>query len=900
MNYRHRLGTRITKIIGSFMTIAFVFVAFAHGQSCHLLPGWNPSTLADGASRTGYQIPAATYTQSCADSVGIITCVSWSIANNLGNVYPYASCTPHIWGNCTTPIAALHLDYKTLYKANHNSLTQTCQQLSQSLQCLDSHFTWGITPSLYTFASCTDQPRSQCVDNRTSPASYKDHGETLIGYTAKFSIPGDGTTCALRKKTLTCTNGNWLWGNQSSLFTGCIDSGSFQGCANQRNNTIIPHGSSVNAYTSPQSVGTWTCTTVLRPLSCTNGIWSGNGTAQQNGLYSWCVQANTAPCANIIDGTGTVLHGTFITKYTHPLANQTNNESCSAWKVPFQCVNGNRVGGSAGIYTWCQTVTSWSCLDDRSHQYIPHLQFIYGYTSQTPTSTLGCDGVKKQLLCKNNLRYTSGTQVNQSTLYGSCSSCILPRWTPLAEWNFVTWYSSTWASLPKKCAVNYAERLTCTNGVIGWNWQTYNNSGCIDEYLFNGVDLTINESVGLPGQENIDGGVIAQWSSPQIGIVFKNKWDTVFDGTAAAWFLTCMRVEKNLPVYTSNPITSLVVNTWTKVGVNIRISSLFTQSITTKNLKCTIDTSKLTNTINSNAPDNIAVPGNNIWSWSFEVVEASRFDLALSKSIESISKNLESAEGAKWAQWLQNFLYNKIMNVVVPIVIVLWILSAILWFYKIMFSTEDTATKEWTRYIIYGVIGILLIMSAKFIGQNVYDILINPDIKWNVIAVDLYNNILYPFIKFAIYLVLGAMFVILVTRVITFLFGTDADAQKKAGTLIWWNVISMIIIIGAKQIVEAIYGTQQNVVKDITNLWEVGSGILENKNIPILYQVINYALWMASLVILVIIIVQTVKLLMKPDDPAQVKSIKSSLLYMFIGILVLGAGYLIVNFAIIN
>ncbi|MCX6823684.1 MAG: hypothetical protein NT085_00960 [candidate division SR1 bacterium] len=334
----------------------------------------------------------------------------------------------------------------------------------------------------------------------------------------------------------------------------------------------------------------------------------------------------------------------------------------------------------------------------------------------------------------------------------------------------------------------------------------------------------------------------------------------------------------------------------------IRSSSLFTQSTTTKTLKCTIDPSKLTNTILSTAPDNIAVLGNNIWSGSFEVVEASRFDLALSKSIETISKNLDSAEGAVGAQGLQNFLYNRIMNVVVPLVIIIGILSAILGFYKIMFSTEDTATKEGTRYIIYGVIGIILIMSAKFIGQNVFDLL-NPasgQIKGFEIASGLYDKIIYPFIKFAIYLVLGAMFVILVTRVITFLFGTDADAQKKAGTLIGWNVISMIIIIGAKQIIEAIYGTQQAVVKDITNLGEIGSGVLANKNIPILYQVINYALGMASLVILVIIIVQTVKLLMKPDDPAQVKSIKNSFLYIFIGILVLGAGYLIVNFAIIN
>ena len=220
-----------------------------------------------------------------------------------------------------------------------------------------------------------------------------------------------------------------------------------------------------------------------------------------------------------------------------------------------------------------------------------------------------------------------------------------------------------------------------------------------------------------------------------------------------------------------------------------------------------------------------------------------------------------------------------------------------------MFSTDDTAVKEWTNYIIYGVIGIIVIMSAKFIGQNVFDIL-NPatgEIQWFKVASDLYNNILYPFIKLAIYLVLGAMFVILVTRVITFLFGSDTDAQKKAGTLIGRNVISMIIIIGAKQIVEAIYGKQSAVTSpNATNLGEIGSGILENKNIPILYQVINYALGIASLVILVIIIVQTVKLLMKPDDPAQVKNIKNSLLYMFIGILILGAGYLIVNFAIIN
>jgi hypothetical protein len=88
-------------------------------------------------------------------------------------------------------------------------------------------------------------------------------------------------------------------------------------------------------------------------------------------------------------------------------------------------------------------------------------------------------------------------------------------------------------------------------------------------------------------------------------------------------------------------------------------------------------------------------------------------------------------------------------------------------------------------------------MSAKFIGQNVFELLTpsSGQIKGYEIASGLYDKILYPFIKLAIYLVLGAMFVILVSRVITFLFGSDSDAQKKAGTLIGWNVIAMLVII---------------------------------------------------------------------------------------------------------
>lgn len=68
---------------------------------------------------------------------------------------------------------------------------------------------------------------------------------------------------------------------------------------------------------------------------------------------------------------------------------------------------------------------------------------------------------------------------------------------------------------------------------------------------------------------------------------------------------------------------------------------------------------------------NPSYASNNTWSGTFEVVQADRFDLALSKSIEPINKNLNAAEGAKGVQGVQNFIFNNIMNVLVPLVIIL-------------------------------------------------------------------------------------------------------------------------------------------------------------------------------------------------------------------------------------
>ncbi len=885
----------MTKLLASFAIMILAFLSFAYGQNCTLLPWFSPSILINGDSRTAYSIPEATYTQSCEDARGTITCTNWTVIN--GNTYKYPNCIDHTWSNCTSPTWANHLEYRRLYSAWTATYTQSCWDLSKNLQCLNGVFTGVPNAHIYTHGTCTDPNRVQCINTRTN--TYRDHGEAIVWYLA--TSPWIGQTCATLSRTLTCYNGTRS-GNgttqQAGLFTGCTNPPSFSPCTNIRNNNSIPHGWWVQAYTSPTSPINGTCADVARPLICINGARSGNGNNQQVGLFSGCVLANTAPCpANVVGlGGGTRIHWSTAVLFTQNIALEANSEICNDFRTTVQCNNGTRIWYTPGLYTGCQQVSSWSCLHPwQSNTYVSHLWFINAYTADTPTASYGCDSVKTQLYCNATQRRLGSwlwipVPNPSGTYFGSCEWCILPRGSFLPEWSSTGTYSRTFAEFPQTCN-QFSTTLTCSGWVLNGNRQMYQYSWCTDVWwLVTGIDLSIVQSPGLPGSKNTSGELIAQWSSPQINILLRNNGTDAFDETdITPGFLTCTWEEEDLVVHASNTISSLVVNPGTQLGINVRIQPIFTQALGIKTLVCKLQW--VTNDVNLS---------NNIWTWVFEIVTAERFDLALRRSIDGISQYIDAPEWATWAQWLQNLVFNALMNVLVPLIIVIGILIAIFGFYKLMFSSDENAIKEGTRYIIYWVLGIIIIVSARFIGQWVYNLLVTDEIIGRTIAQWLYDNIVFPFVKLAIYLVLGVMFVILLTRVITFLFGSDTDAQKKAGTLIWWNVISMLVIIWAKQIIEVIYGKQSEVLQDTTNLGEIWSGILADKNIPILWQIINYALGITALVILVIIILQTVKLLIKPDDPAQIKSIKNSLLYMFIGILVIWAGYLIVNFLIIN
>lgn len=62
------------------------------------------------------------------------------------------------------------------------------------------------------------------------------------------------------------------------------------------------------------------------------------------------------------------------------------------------------------------------------------------------------------------------------------------------------------------------------------------------------------------------------------------------------------------------------------------------------------------------------------------------------------------------------------------------------------------------------------------------------------------------------------MFILLVTTLLKYLFSTDDKIKKSAGTIITWNFIALFIIIGAKQIIEAVYGKQEQIIKTQGNI----------------------------------------------------------------------------------
>lgn len=279
-------------------------------------------------------------------------------------------------------------------------------------------------------------------------------------------------------------------------------------------------------------------------------------------------------------------------------------------------------------------------------------------------------------------------------------------------------------------------------------------------------------------------------------------------------------------------------------------------------------------------------------------------------------KDSSLSSAVKWdvATWRGSDLFNNqvlaIVGYIIDFFIVIWIAVAFFGGYKIMTSDKEETMKEWIRLVIFGVLWIIIMVSARFLAESLVwdrDGIINTafgmnwDHNWVRFAENLYEKIMFPFIKTVLYLVVWALFFMMAAKVIGFVTATDDAAKKKAGWIIIWCVVWILIVVWAKQLVEAIMWKQEVVMAEnasrIDGQW---NPILWFENIPLIAQVINRILGLTMFAILALVIIQGYKMFTKPDDPKNRESLKKTLLYLIIWILVIGAAYAISNVLVIN
>ena len=266
----------------------------------------------------------------------------------------------------------------------------------------------------------------------------------------------------------------------------------------------------------------------------------------------------------------------------------------------------------------------------------------------------------------------------------------------------------------------------------------------------------------------------------------------------------------------------------------------------------------------------------------------------------------------KWGEAVNNVVYELIWYMI-NIFIVIGILLAFFGGYKIMVSNSQDNLKEWIRLVVFGIVWVIVMVSAKFLAYNIIENLENNMVvtdsggpNWIRIVSNLYNNTLYPFIKIALYMVIGVLFVMMAIKVITFIVSTEEKAKKQAWWIILWTVIGILVIMWAKQIVESVMWKQETVINENAikiTWWADGwmwSQILQYESVPLVSQIINWVMWLTMFVVLVLVIVQAYKMFAKPDDPKNRESLKKTLLYIIIWVLVIGASYIISNVLVIN
>ena len=282
------------------------------------------------------------------------------------------------------------------------------------------------------------------------------------------------------------------------------------------------------------------------------------------------------------------------------------------------------------------------------------------------------------------------------------------------------------------------------------------------------------------------------------------------------------------------------------------------------------------------------------------------YDVSVQNSTESIEENIrEDLVDQKWATSVNTLIFRIIQDIVIPLVILWWVFLAIIWLYKLFVSDSSDEIWKGTNYLTRWVVGILVMVSARYIGNVVRDDIFskwsNTVITWVKIAEQLYGQIAYPFLKLGMYLVIWVLFIIVIIRVFKFLTSSEDENQSRSLKIIGWNIIGILAILWSKQLIEAVYGKKDLVLNmDASTIGDIWTWLLADKHIPIVYQIIQRSMWLVACIILIFLLIQWFKILTNPEDDENVWDVRNYTLYALLWLIVIGASYLITNFLVVS
>ncbi len=203
--------------------------------------------------------------------------------------------------------------------------------------------------------------------------------------------------------------------------------------------------------------------------------------------------------------------------------------------------------------------------------------------------------------------------------------------------------------------------------------------------------------------------------------------------------------------------------------------------------------------------------------------------------------------------------------------------------YRILFAsnTEEEATK-FRKWIIWVVLWIIVMQLSYTVVVVLFDKGVTDSL-----AISFLDWVILPLVWVLLF---GASFAFLAMWIFAFYMiitaNGDDEKAKKWRTTVIYAIVGFIVIRFAEMLVNAAYSATY-----ATQAWASYEGF-----IGIVSTIINWLSPFTALVVVIMIIYAWAQLLFANGDEEKLKNVKKVLIYIFIGIFILLANYLIATF----